>query len=250
MAVFRKVKKTDFTVIDNSIFKNQKLTLKAKGMICTMLSLPDDWKFSEEGLTSLSNDGISSVRSTLKELMEYGYLKRERNRDAKGILRDYVYTIYEEPTLENQKQVEPTLEKPKLEKPTLENLKTYKELNNKELNNKNITTTDTIYDLLQENGFILTPIQYEVVSQLEDNELTRYAINKAVINNKFNINYIDKIIYSYQKENITTVQQAIESDEEFNLKRERYYKNKYEHKESRYEREKRILEEWGKNEES
>ena len=250
MAVFRKVKKTDFTVIDNSIFKNQKLTLKAKGMICTMLSLPDDWNFSEEGLTSLSNDGISSVRSTLKELMEYGYLKRERNRDAKGILRDYVYTIYEEPTLENQKQVEPTLEKPKLEKPTLENLKTYKELNNKELNNKNITTTDTIYDLLQENGFVLTPIQYEVVSKWDDNELTRYAIKKAVINNKFNINYIDKIIYSYQKENITTVQQAIESDEEFNLKRERYYKNKYEHKESRYEREKRILEEWGKDEEN
>lgn len=250
MAVFRKVKKTDFTVIDNSIFKNQKLTLKAKGMICTMLSLPDDWNFSEEGLTSLSNDGISSIRSTLKELMEYGYLKRERNRDAKGILRDYVYTIYEEPTLENQKQAEPTLEKPKLEKPTLENLKTYKVLNNKELNNKNITTTDTIYDLLQENGFVLTPIQYEVVSKWDDNELTRYAIKKAVINNKFNINYIDKIIYSYQKENITTVQQAIESDEEFNLKRERYYKNKYEHKESRYEREKRILEEWGKDEEN
>ena len=83
MAVFRKVKKTDYTVIDNNIFKNQKLTLKAKGMICTMLSLPDDWNFSEEGLTSLSNDGISSVRSTLKELMEYGYLKRERNKEDK-----------------------------------------------------------------------------------------------------------------------------------------------------------------------
>lgn len=251
MAVFRKVKKTDFTVIDNNIFKNQKLTLKAKGMICTMLSLPDNWEFSEDGLTSLSNDGKASIRSTLKELIEFGYLVRTRNRDEKGVLRDYVYTIYEEPILENQKQVEePNCDYPTLEKPTLENRNTYKILNNKELNNKNITTTDTIFDLLQENGFILTPIQYEVVSQWEDNELTRYAIKKAVINNKFNINYIDKILYSYQKENITTVQQAIESDEEFNLKRERYYKNKYEHKESRYEREKRILEEWGKNEES
>lgn len=251
MAVFRKVKKTDYTVIDNNIFKNQKLTLKAKGMICTMLSLPDDWNFSEDGLTSLSNDTKYSIRNTLKELMEYGYLTRTRTRDDKGVLRDYVYTIYEEPTCENQKQVEPTCEIPTCEIPTLVNRNTYKILNNnKVLNNKNITTTDTIYDLLQENGFVLTPIQYEVVSNWDDNELTRYAIKKAVINNKFNINYIDKIIYSYQKENITTVQQAIQSDEEFNLKRERYYKNKYEHKESRYEREKRILEEWGKDEEN
>lgn len=239
MAVFRKVKKTDYTVIDNNIFKNQKLTLKAKGMICTMLSLPDDWNFSEEGLTSLSNDSRTGIRNTLEELMKFGYLTRKQLKDKNGKFSNMEYTIYEEPLYQK-----PTTEKPISEK--IHN----KILNNKELNNKNITTTDTIFDLLQENGFILTPIQYEVVSQWEDNELTRYAIKKAVINNKFNINYIDKIIYSYQKENITTVQQAIESDEEFNLKRERYYKNKYEHKESRYEREKRILEEWGKNEES
>lgn len=238
MAVLRKEKKSDYTIIDNNIFKNEKLSLKAKGMICTMLSLPDDWVFSENGLTGLSNDGISSIRSTIKELMEFGYLKRERNRDEKGILRDYVYTIFEEPTLE----------KPKLDKPTLENLKTYKILNNKELNNKYITTTNTIYDLLQENGFILTPIQYEVVSEWEDNELTKYAIKKAVLNNKFNINYIDKILTSYKKENITTVQQAIEQDEEFNLKRDKYYKNKYQQKESRWEREQRILEEMCRDE--
>ena len=126
MTTLRKVKRTDYTVIDNNIFKNQKLTLKAKGMICTMLSLPDNWEFSENGLVELSNDGITSIRSTLKELMEYGYLIRTRNRDEKGILRDYIYTIFEEPTLE----------KPKLEKPTLENLKTNKILNNKILNNK------------------------------------------------------------------------------------------------------------------
>lgn len=135
MAVLRKIKKTDFTVIDNNIFKNKKLSIKGKGMICTMLSLPDDWDFSEDGLTNLSNDGKASIRSTLKELMEFGYLKRTRNRDEKGILRDYVYTIYEEPTLENQK-LEPNCDYPTLEKPTLENRNTNKILNNKELNNK------------------------------------------------------------------------------------------------------------------
>lgn len=136
MAIFRKVKKTDYTVIDNNIFKNKKLSLKGKGMVCTMLSLPDNWNFSEDGLTALSNDGKASIRSTLQELMKLGYLVRTRNRDEKGVLRDYVYTIYEEPILDNQKQVEPNCDYPTLEKPTLENRNTYKELNNKVLNNK------------------------------------------------------------------------------------------------------------------
>lgn len=248
MAIFRKVKKTDYTIIDNNIFRNKQLTLKAKGMICTMLSLPDNWNYSEEGLVSLSNDGISSIRSTIKELMQYGYLVRTRNRDEKGILRDYVYTIYEEPNLENVKQVEPTLEKPKVEKPTLENLKTYKILNNKLLNNKYNTTTvignEDLYSYLQENGFVLTSIHYDIISQWEDNELTRYAIKQAVLNNKYNINYIDKILYSYKRDNITTVQQAKEREEDFNKKRDLYYKKKYEIKETRREREERAIKEW------
>lgn len=115
--------------------------------------------------------------------------------------------------------------------------------NNYNNNNNNNNTTDTIYDFLEENGFMLTPIQYEVVSQWEDNELTRYAIKKAVLNNKFNINYIDKILNSYEKQNIKTLQQAMANDEEFNNKRENYYKNKYEVKERKSERQKRI-EEW------
>jgi hypothetical protein len=125
MAILRKVKKNDYTIIDNNIFKNTKLTLKAKGMICTMLSLPDNWVFNEMGLTQLSNDSRTGIRSTLKELQEFGYLKRERARDEKGILRDTIYTIYEEPMYQK-----PTLDKPTLDK------KHYKELIDKELNNK------------------------------------------------------------------------------------------------------------------
>lgn len=238
MAVLRKVKKSDYTIIDNNIFKNQKLSLKAKGMICTMLSLPDDWVFSEIGLTQLSNDSRTGIRSTLMELQEYGYLKRERARDEKGIFRDTIYTIYEEPMYQK-----PTLDKPTLDK------KHNKELNNKELNNK-YTTTNSIYDFLQENGFQLTPIQLEVVDQWDDDDLTRYAIKKAVLNNKFNINYVDKILYSYKKENIKSVQEAIESDEDFNKKKDLYYKKKYEVKETRQERERRILEEMCKDEEN
>lgn len=203
MAVIRKIKKSDFTVIDNNIFKNKKLSLKGKGMICTMLSLPDGWEFSEMGLCELSNDSRTGIRSTLKELMDLGYLKRERNRDSKGRLKDTAYTVYEVPMYQN-----PTLEKPTLEK--VHN----KILNNKELNNKNIT----VVEILENNGFNLTPIQYDVVKEWDDNELTRYAIKQAVLNNKFNIKYIDKIIYTFKKENIKTVQQAIEREEKFKNK--------------------------------
>ena len=238
MPILRKEKKNNFTVIDNKILKNKELSLKAKGLLCLMLGLPDDWNFSEIGLTELSSDGATSVRSALQEIIEKGYLTRDRIRDKDGTLRDILYTIYEEPILENH---------------ILDN-EDNKELNNKELNNKNITTTnikinaeENIYDYLQENGFILAPIHYEIVSQWEDNELTRYAIKKAVLNNKYNINYIDKILSSYKRNNITSVQQAIEDDEEFNNRRDNYYKNKYEIKESRYEREKRLLEEMCKD---
>ena len=87
---------------------------------------------------------------------------------------------------------------------------------------KNSIYTTTLYDILQENGFNLSPIQCEVVDTWEDNELTRYAIKQAVINNKFNIKYVDKILYQYQKDNIKTVQQAIEREEEFNNKKKNY----------------------------
>lgn len=237
MAVFRKVKKSDFTVIDNNIFKNAKLTLKAKGMICTMLSLPDDWQFNEEGLAQLSNDSRSGIRNTLNELMEYGYLTRKQLKNDTGKFANMEYTIYEEPLYQK-----PTAEKPTSEKGH------NKILINKELNNKNITTTtmdnENLYDYLQENGFVLAPIHYEVISNWEDNELTRYAIKQAVLNNKYNIKYIDKILYSYKKDNITTIQQVIEREEEHQNKIDLYYQNKYKIKESRYEETQRKIEEW------
>lgn len=91
--------------------------------------------------------------------------------------------------------------------------------NNTSINNTSInitTTTDTIFDFLEKNGFVLTPIHYEIIQEWEDNDLTRYAIKQAVASNKYNIKYIQQILNSYEKENIKTVQQAIEREEQFN----------------------------------
>lgn len=81
-------------------------------------------------------------------------------------------------------------------------------LNNNKLNIKDDIEEDTIFDYLQKNGFILTPIHCEIIREWEDNELTRYAIQIAVLNNVYKISYIDKILYNFKVNNITTVEQA------------------------------------------
>lgn len=101
MAVLRKAHKSNFTVIDNQVFKSN-LSLKARGLLSTMLSLPDNWNFSTAGLTSiLPSDGESVIRSAIKELESGGYLTRERIRDDKGKIIDWLWTFSDYPQDEN-----------------------------------------------------------------------------------------------------------------------------------------------------
>ena len=89
------------------------------------------------------------------------------------------------------------------------------------INIKNIYTTtiinsDDIFEFIEKNFMrTLTPIEYEKIKEWEDNELTRYVISKAVLNQKYNINYIDKVLYEMKQKGIYTVQQAQQSDEEY-----------------------------------
>lgn len=87
--------------------------------------------------------------------------------------------------------------------------------NNINTNNNKNNNDDNIIGFLQNNGFFLTPIQYDYVKEWEDTELTRYAIKRAVLNGKYNIAYIQAILNSYEKNNIKTVQQAMEQDQKF-----------------------------------
>ena len=179
--------------------------------------------------------GIDKIQNTKKALKELQLIETIRRTDDKGVVVGWyikVNYLVDEPRIPIS--TIPTL--PQLVKQETNTI------NNNILNtiNNNKYTT-TIYDYLQENGFVLTPIQLEVVENWEDTDLTRYAIKQAVLNNKFNINYIDKIIYSYKKDNIKSVQEAIQREEEFKKQKDNYYKNKYEIKETRYERERRLL---------
>ena len=96
--VIRVEKTKDYTVMSNYHFRDKDISLKAKGLLSVILSLPDTWNFSVEGLASICKDGVDSVRTALNELIAFGYIeKTERVRDEKGKLRGIDYIIHEQP---------------------------------------------------------------------------------------------------------------------------------------------------------
>ena len=120
MSVFRVEKTKGYTVMSNHHLRNHALSLKAKGLLSQMLSLPEDWDYTLKGLAQINKESIDAIREAVRELERAGYIKRSRERDERGCLRRTVYTIYEQPHAEPTPE-EPTQEKPMLDKPTLEN---------------------------------------------------------------------------------------------------------------------------------
>lgn len=100
--VIRVVKNENYTTLSNYHFKDKRLSWKAKGLLSTMLSLPDNWNYTIEGLATLSDDGIKATNSGLKELEECGYLIRKQHRDDAGHYGVTEYIIYEQPQLAEQ----------------------------------------------------------------------------------------------------------------------------------------------------
>ena len=97
MAVFRIEKTRDYTVMSNHHLRDQSLSLKAKGLLSMMLSLPEEWNYTTRGLASICKEGTDSIGSALKELERTGYVVRNRLRDSKGKILDVEYVIYETP---------------------------------------------------------------------------------------------------------------------------------------------------------
>ena len=168
MAVFRVERNTGYTVMSNHHLRNKELSLKAKGLLSQMLSLPEDWDYTLAGLSHINREKIDAIREAVKELEKAGYIVRSRERDEKGRLRGADYVIYEQPqpptskepeaatsseqpptsdlpTLENPTLDNPTLEKPTLEKPTLENpTQLNKDISSKEQSITDLSSTHSI----------------------------------------------------------------------------------------------------------
>lgn len=119
MAVFRIEKTRDYTVMSNHHLRDMSLSLKAKGLLSLMLSLPENWDYTMKGLARICKDGIDSISGGIRELEEHGYLIRERVRGANGQLGSIEYTILEQPKEPTPAQEKPIRENPVQVNPTL-----------------------------------------------------------------------------------------------------------------------------------
>ena len=97
MAVFRIERTRDYTVMSNHHLRNHQLSLKAKGLLSMMLSLPDDWNYTTRGLAKICKEGVDAIGGALRELESAGYIVRHQLRDRQGRISDTEYVIYEQP---------------------------------------------------------------------------------------------------------------------------------------------------------
>ena len=151
MAVFRVERNTGYTVMSNHHLRNKELSLKAKGLLSQMLSLPEDWDYTLAGLSYINRESIDAIRTAVWELEKAGYITRRQGRDEKGKMTAIEYTIYEQPqppaldcpVLENPTADNPILENPAADNPTSENpMQLNKDIQKTDLSKKEKSNTD------------------------------------------------------------------------------------------------------------
>ncbi len=154
MAVFRVERNKGYTVMSNHHLRNKELTLKAKGLLSQMLSLPEDWDYTLAGLSHINRESIDAIRTAIWELEKAGYITRRQGRDDKGKMTAIEYTIYEQPQtppeleypiLENPTAGNPILENPTTDNPTSENpTQIIKDIQRTDLPKKEKSNTDIL----------------------------------------------------------------------------------------------------------
>lgn len=212
MAIFRVEKNKDFTIMSNYHLRDKKISLKAKGLLSLMLSLPEDWDYTVKGLVAISKDGTDSINAGLKELETAGYLIRNRIRYDNGRLGNIEYIVLEKPKLENpilvKEKVDKKLENPQkklqelrsraidiTEKPVLENpiqvnpiKENHAQLNTKELNtnkeNERMNEKAHVRENICENisyQYLCTIYDFELVDEIVDVMVKSITSNKPYL---------------------------------------------------------------------
>jgi DnaD/phage-associated family protein len=215
MGVIRVQKNSNYVVMNKTALHDPRLSWKAKGLHAYMLSMPNNWKFYDSELEKHAKDGKDALRSAIKELKQYGYMRRERRRNEQGKF-EWETIVYEEPYTENPSMEKPYMENPLMEKPSMENpqLLNNKELNNNLLNNKELNNKEKvvvepseIYQFYQQNFGVLTPYIGQNISQWIDEvgtELVLGAMKRALKQQK-KWNYAEGILQDWVRNNIRTI---------------------------------------------
>ena len=172
MSVFRVERTHDYTVMSNHHLKNRALSLKAKGLLSLMLSLPDDWDYTLQGLAHISLEKVDAIRKAITELENEGYITRTRERDEQGRLRGTEYIIREQPISEKPTLENPTLDKPTQAKPTLENPTQL----NKKIYNKN---KSSMYEEIPQSNQSKEGTETELTEILQNCELKSFESKTA-----------------------------------------------------------------------
>lgn len=196
MPVFRVSKNRDFTVIANSVFKDRRLSAKAKGILVEMLSLPENWDYTLKGLTTLFSDGIDSIRQGIKELEENGYIVRERKRDARGRLGGMEYVIYETPekAVENfaPEQSSPMITEPTEDFPAQDESAEDKAMLYKELNKSR--TKESINHLSNPYQSITEEAAPDVMGYDDARETVKENIEYEILSERYPVERLDEIV--------------------------------------------------------
>lgn len=250
----------DFTLVHNTIFKinnelpeDKQLSFRAMGIFMYLWHLPDDWNFMESELIKHGRENIAAFSKGRKELERLGFVKKTRGRDDKGRLTDYKWILYDNPNLENLKQVNnptldyPILEKPKQEKPIVDNQQllstnytkdeldkvrsssggSKSEVESSENNSNNESNKSfTSYERLW--GFPNAIATEDLLKWINDysDELVNYAIEIAGHNNVSSYGaykYLDTILTAWKKDNITTIEQAKKQNKEHSNRMDREF---------------------------
>ncbi|MGA5661693.1 DnaD domain protein [Bacillus bombysepticus] len=216
MATFRVNKSKNYTTINNTGLRDERLSWKAKGILAYILSLPDDWVFYMEEISTHAKDGIDSLRVGMKELKKFGYVRRFPVKNEKGKITNWETIIYEVPQVENPHMENPQVEKPQMEVPFMENptlLSTNKQ-------NTNIQSSSSIFSFYENNFGILNSFIAESISQWVNDtseELVQAAMERALKQQK-KWNYAEGILKQWINKNIRTLADVNAAEIEFKNK--------------------------------
>lgn len=173
MAILRNETQKQYTNVDSRIFRDMNLKIKDRGLLTTLLSLPDNWEFSVMGLSKILPDGYNTIQNSLNRLETFGYLKRKKLKDERGRFYDVEWQVYETPIQITEKVVFPYSENPQSDCPSTVTPHTGKQ-------RQSITNVSNTKKVITKEIETLPQVDYEKLVGLYGKELVDYQIEKIM----------------------------------------------------------------------
>ncbi len=217
--IYRVIKNRNFTQVSNDVLHNPKLSLKAKGLMCIMLSLPDTWDFHRDHLVTLSSDGKDSLKAGIKELQIAGHLSISNDRDEKGRIKQWIMEVHETATDLAPQQVYPEVDFPQVDKPQVVNppfSNTNKNINIKTTTTSDVVVSENLLKLAEQTNITSSNLD-QLLSNFSEEKLTTQMKNLSRQKNIDNpVGWIIKAMTEGYSSNTKTYSAAGRTPSEYN----------------------------------